>query len=282
MSRTTAPRGRIAVGICATLLLLGAARLARGDQHVEIPGGDRSSVAAGARAVPVAGVGSLLRLKREIGEESFEISLRLSRVDLRHAAGIETLIVPEPGRTLLDFSPFPAQLSEAAFRPKLLLVSLRLQAFAAYEYGRIATWGPICSGGRSSPTSAGLHHANWKDRDHVSSVDSTWIMPWTVNIDDRVGTALHEYGLPGRPASHCCIRLLGEDARWVYDWVDVRGTSGPGTPIVLFGAYRFDLSPPWKALPTDPEGATLGTEEVDEALRLLSAEEPRRVGRETW
>lgn len=282
MSRTTASRGRIPLGLGATLLLLGAPGLARGYEHVEMPGRAGSRVAASARAVPVAGVGSLLRLKREIGEESFQIALKLSRVDFRNAARVETLIVPEPGRTLLDLAPLPAQLPGAARRPKLLLVSLRLQAFAAYESGRLVTWGPVCSGGPSSPSRAGLYHANWKDRDHVSSEDSTWIMPWTVNLDDRVGTALHEYRLPGRPASHCCIRLLGEDARWVFDWVDVRGRSGSGTPVVLFGAYRFDLPPPWKALPTNPEGATLSSEEMDEALRLLSVEEPSRAGRETW
>ncbi|HET9251443.1 MAG TPA: L,D-transpeptidase [Candidatus Eisenbacteria bacterium] len=214
-------------------------------------------------------MGSLLRLKADLGDESFVTALKLSRVDLKHAARLDTLIAPMPGVSLLYLSPFPASLPQADSIPKLLLVSLRLQAFAAYESGRIVTWGPISSGGSQSPTRTGLYHPNWKDRRHVSSVDSTWIMPWTVNIDDRVGTALHQYSLPGRPASHCCIRLLESDARWIYDWIRTSAPGRRGTPVVLFGEYRFELPPPWRSLPRNPGLATLGADEVDDALDLL-------------
>ena len=277
MSRATASGGGFAAWLlCVTLVFLGAPGKARGS---EVAGTVRTGerVAAPVRAVPIAGVGSLLRLQREIGDESFGIALKLNRVDFRNAATMDTLLVPGTSR-LLDLAPFPSQLAGAGAHAKLLLVSLRLQAFAAYESGRIVMWGPICSGGPRSPTRAGLYHANWKDRDHVSSVDSTWIMPWTVNIDDRVGTALHAYSLPGRPASHCCIRLLDVDARWIFGWIDVNGRTGPGTPVVLFGSYRFDLPPPWRTLPTDTASA-LGPKELEEALRLLSSGSPSRAGR---
>lgn len=133
MSPSSTQGGWIALRLCATLLLLGAPGLARGDEHVAIPGGDGPVVSARARAVPVTGVGGLLRLKCDLGDESFGIALKLSRVDFQHAARLDTLIVPEPGATLFDFSPFPASLPETAWHPKLILVSLRLQAFAAYE-----------------------------------------------------------------------------------------------------------------------------------------------------
>lgn len=214
-------------------------------------------------------MGGLTRLKRELGDARFELALKLSRVDARHAGRLDTLIVPATGMSLLDVSPFPESLSETDSIPKLLLVSLRVQAFSAYESGRLVMWGPVCSGGPRSPTRAGLHHANWKDRDHVSSVDSTWFMPWTVNIDDRVGTALHQYSLPGTPSSHCCIRLLETDARWVFGWIETRSWNRAGTPVVLFGAYRFDAPRPWMALPARPGIATIGEAEIDEALAWL-------------
>jgi hypothetical protein len=272
--RASSAGGWVSLGLCASLVLLGAPRLACGDEHVEVRGGDRPRVSPGARAVPLSGVGSLLRLKQELGDEAFRIALKLNRVDFQHAARFDTLIVPAANATLLDLSPFPPSLPEVRTLPKLILVSLRLQAFAAYESGQAVMWGPISSGGPRSPTRSGLYHANWKDRDHVSSVDKRWVMPWTVNIDDRVGTALHQYSLPGRPVSHCCIRLLEGDARWVYDWVEVGRSTGSairrGTPIVLFGAYRFGLPPPWRALPVDPAAASLGPEEIADALSLLT------------
>jgi hypothetical protein len=273
VSRASSEGGWISVGLCASLLFLGAPRLACGDEHVEVGGGDRPRVTPNARAVPLSGVGGLLRLKQELGDESFLLALKQNRTDFQHAASFDTLIVPSAHATLLDLSPFPPSLPEVRSLPKLILVSLRLQAFAAYDSGQAVTWGPISSGGPRSPTRSGLYHANWKDRDHVSSVDERWVMPWTVNIDDRVGTALHQYSLPGRPASHCCIRLLESDARWVYHWVEV-GTGAEslrhGTPIVLFGAYRFGLPPPWRALPVDPAAALLGPEEIADALLFLA------------
>jgi hypothetical protein len=219
-------------------------------------------------------VGSLLRLKHEIGDEAFQTALKLSRVDLAHAPVLDSLIVPAYGTGLLDVAPFPASLPEPDSIPKLLLVSLRVQAFAAYELGTLVTWGPICSGGRRSPTRAGLYHANWKDRNHVSTVDSTWVMPYTVNIDNEVGTALHQYSLPGLPVSHCCIRLLEMDARWIYAWIETGSTGHPGTPVVLFGAYRHDAPPPWRAYPGDPGAAALGPGEIGSALDLLQGRTP--------
>jgi L,D-transpeptidase catalytic domain len=224
------------------------------------------------RAVAVGGAGSMVRLKRELGDSAFFHTLKVNRVDFAHAARLDTLVVPPKGVALLDLSPFPPSLSGVDSLPKLLLISLRGQAFGAYAGGRLVRWGPICSGGRRSPTRPGLHFANWKDREHVSSVDSSWVMPWTVNIDDQVGTALHQYSLPGRPVSHCCIRLLAEDARWVYEWIEVRSRSPGvrrGTPIVLFGTYDFGSRPPWATLPAHPGATTLGAEELAEALDLL-------------
>lgn len=280
MSRSASRAGRIALGLGAALLFLVAPGAVRGDERAAIPEGTEPRVSARARAVPVTGVGGLLRLKRDLGDERFGIALKLSRVDARRAERLDTLIVPEPGAALLDFSPFPLRLPEPSHVPKLILVSLRLQAFAVYESGRIVRWGPISSGGPRSPTRTGLYHANWKDEDHVSSVDSTWYMPWTVNIDEIVGTALHEYSLPGVPVSHCCIRLLEEDARWIFGWVDTRTPTRQGTPVVLFGAYRFGLPPPWRSLPTDPASHVLSHEEMDEALRLLGEDPTDRAARD--
>jgi hypothetical protein len=45
-------------------------------------------------------------------------------------------------------------------------------------------------------------------------------MPWYQFSNDR-GFGVHQYDLPGRPASHGCVRMLERDAKWVYEWVRV-------------------------------------------------------------
>ena len=71
-------------------------------------------------------------------------------------------------------------------------------------------------------------------------------MPWYFNIDVNRGIALHEYDLPGYPASHGCIRMQMEDARYVYGWGEQWHYNGEnqltqkGTPVILFGRYDYD------------------------------------------
>jgi lipoprotein-anchoring transpeptidase ErfK/SrfK len=92
-----------------------------------------------------------------------------------------------------------------------MLVSPTVQSFAAYDSGRLVHWGPVSTGGARAPTATGLYHVNWKLPEHRSTVDLTWFMRWCVNIDNQQGTAIHQYALPGRPESHCCIRLAEDD-----------------------------------------------------------------------
>ena len=80
-------------------------------------------------------------------------------------------------------------------------------------------------------------------------------MRWYFNYGNREGLALHEYALPGYPASHGCIRLLERDARWLFDWgqpwvLDSAATRllHTGTPILIVGEYDFDAEPPWRSL----------------------------------
>lgn len=223
------------------------------------PAGGESHV-----AIPSAGQGTVASVRAGLGPERFAALLAANRVDAAHVARLDTLIVPPAGRTLLELSPFPRMLAFADTLPTLLLVSARIQAFAAYDSGRLVRWGPVSTGGPSSPTSPGLYRPNWKARRHVSSADPAWIMPWCVNLDDRVGTALHAYTLPGRPVSHCCIRLLESDARWIHDWIVVRVT-----PVAVLDAYRFDAPPPWRRMPADPDACAVSEAAVNDALSGL-------------
>lgn len=224
----------------------------------------------------LAGPGSVTRLRVRLGEQRFLDVLRLNRLDSAHAAWADTLLLPDSTLSLTDLAPWPRTLANLDTIPKLLLVSLRIQAFAAYENARLVRWGPISSGGPQAPSRPGLYFVTWKSSSHVSTVDSTWIMPWTVNIDAKVGTAIHQYTLPGRPASRCCIRLLEDDARWMYDWVstwvlskDGGSVLAHGTPVILFGEYDFSQPPPWRRLAVEPDATRLDPDEISEALSFL-------------
>ena len=78
-------------------------------------------------------------------------------------------------------------------------------------------------------------------------------MPWYFNFHNESGLAFHQYALPGRPASHACIRLLERDAIWLFEWgeswiLDERGWEvlDSRTPVWIFGEYDFDAPPPWR------------------------------------
>lgn len=232
----------------AIVVLLGVMAASRG-----APGGYRMTY--------VTGPGAVARLRSDLGAEGFAAILAVNRVDAFHAARLDSLVVPTEPRSLLELSPFPQVLAAAASMPSLLLISARIQAFAAYDSGRLVRWGPLSSGDRSSPTPAGEYRANWKARRHVSSFDSTWVLPWCVNLDGTLGTALHAYSLPGRPASHCCIRLLESDAHWIHDWI-VIGL----TPVFVLDTYDFDAPPPWRRLPADPGACDVRIDLVESAI----------------
>jgi lipoprotein-anchoring transpeptidase ErfK/SrfK len=217
----------------------------------------------------------LSQLKSEIGEEKMAVLLKLNRLDPHHLRSGVTLTIPEQVDELSAFSPFPHRLETGSEIPKLVLVSLRVQAFGAYESGRLVRWGPISSGKKSTPTPAGLYHTNWKSKATRSSINQDWLLPWYFNLDNKRGISFHQYDLPGYPASHGCLRLLEDDAAWIYGWADQwtlstdqRRVEAYGTPAIVFGKYDYGKQAPWKHLATDYAAASVTGSELEEAVQL--------------
>jgi hypothetical protein len=226
------------------------------------------------RAQVIEGATALAQLQAELGEEAMTLVLKINRVDLKHVRQGEPLIIPDALSDPLAVAPFPRELQAAQEIPKLLLISRRVQAFGAYEQGQLARWGPTSTGKKATPTPAGLYHTNWKSKKTISTVNAAWVLPWYFNLANFEGISLHQYDLPGYPASHACVRLLEEDARWIYDWAeqwiltkDRRARLAYGTPVVVFGDYAFGQTPPWKQLAEDPRAASVTITEIEEALR---------------
>ena len=190
---------------------------------------------------------------------------KLNRVDVTHMNRLPSLVVPE---IWLDdetgYSPLPLCSAWAAAHTKAIVVNQPSQVFGGYERGKLVRWGPVSTGREAHPTLSGLHHLNWKSRGRTSTIDSDWYMPWYFNFHNDRGLAFHEYALPGRPASHACIRMLERDAKWLFDWgegwtLDQRGWEvlEPGTPVWIIGHYDFDSPPPWRSLTWLAAGITL-------------------------
>lgn len=225
--------------------------------------------------VVLHGEHGLRAFRDSIDARMWKVVLDVNRVDSTHVRAGDTLIVPSSNE-LLAVSPFPAAFDAVRDTSKLLLVSRRVQAFGVYERGRLIHWGPVSTGRKDMPTPTGLYHTNWKDRHRLSTVDSTWVLLWYLNLDNFQGVSLHQFELPGRPASHSCVRLLEEDAEWLYVWAD-QWQLGPdrrtilrdGTPVVVFGDWKYGGRAPWRRLPEDPDATRLTKEEMEDALRIL-------------
>ena len=219
-------------------------------------------------ALKLGGQHELQALEDTLGANKFALFLKVNRVDLKHVRDCDTLALPDVALDTLDLAPLPLAMESAMGVPKMILVSLRVQAFGAYENGRLVRWGPVSTGKRATPTPAGLYHATWKAKKRYSTVDDSWLLKWCVNIEVHEGVSLHEYELPGRPASHSCVRLAADDAEWIYNWVDQwqldaqQKLAVPGTPVLVFGDYAWGERAPWKRLAADPLAATVSSDEA--------------------
>lgn len=229
------------------------------------------------------------RLVSKFGNRGTEIILALNRIDRKNLKRNEPLIVPDTIVTNWKYySPFPLKV-EAAFQiPKLIVVSQKIQAFAAYELGNLMLWGPTSTGKEETPTPNGLFHTNWKAEETKSTFDDEWILKWNFNIDNFEGVALHQYDMPGYPASHSCVRLYEKDAKWIYNWAeqwivtaDEESILAYGTPVIIFDEYDFDSPKPWLQLADNPEYAQVSLseleDEIEDYLNLILEQIKQRI-----
>jgi lipoprotein-anchoring transpeptidase ErfK/SrfK len=222
----------------------------------------------------IRGAKSLAALEAKYGKDALEIMLKLNRVDRRHVGNGTKVILPAEKTDLLALAPFPAELEMISSVGKMILVSRQVQAFGAYESGRLVYWGPTSTGKMASPTPTGLYFTNWRAKETRSSINSSWRLPWYFNLDNIRGVAFHQYDLPGVPASHGCVRLLEQDAQWVFNWAEQwiltserNSIAAYGTPVLIFGDYAYGAQPPWKQLTEDARAASVTMADVEAALK---------------
>lgn len=204
------------------------------------------------------------------------------------------------------YSPFPRYYEGARALGKLFIIHKSVQAWAAYEHGRLTRWGLVSTGADGSETPNGRFNFNWRERYRVSTLSppgERWEMRWVFNFHDARGIHVHQYyALPtGGAASHGCVRLMTADAQWIYDWADgwvtTNGTADgamasrgrvlrQGTMVLVLGRQpagapqRFrdvDGRPELVRvdLPADPYSVAPGTDQQRHFDRLRAQQQPR-------
>jgi L,D-transpeptidase catalytic domain len=105
--------------------------------------------------------------------------------------------------------------------PLLAVVGLDTQRVSIYDSaGRITQRSPVSTGQTGYETPAGIFSVVQKKADHNSNLYEDGNMPFMQRIT-WTGIALHGGVLPGRPASHGCVRLPIDFASRLFDLTDV-------------------------------------------------------------
>ena len=161
------------------------------------------------------------------------------------------IVVPKnlESTTFRDISPFPLTVQNIA--EKQIVVDQDKLAWAAYdEEGNLVKWGPISSGrdrcsdsANSCRTLTGIFRVFSKENEHCrSNTFDGAHMPYCMYF--HKGFALHgSNDIPGYRASHGCIRMFTEDAKWLnHVFVDIaKDTNGYlGTKVTVLPLLDLD------------------------------------------
>lgn len=181
--------------------------------------------------------------------EERDIVKRINRMNISLRPGM-TIAVPKnlDRISIYDVSPFPRYIESDG--EKTIFVSQKQLAWGAYdEQGELIWWGPISSGsghcgaadGYCQTPSGSFRIIRKQDVDCVSTVfprnaDGTMggaVMPYCMHF--MRGFALHGSDtVPGYRASHGCIRMFIEDARWLNEeFINLPGGNMRGTRVIV-------------------------------------------------
>lgn len=184
--------------------------------------------------------------------EERDIVRRINRMNIRLRAGM-TIAVPKniERLTIYDVSPFPRYIENSG--EKTIFVSQKKLAWGAYdETGELIWWGPLSSGsgkcskrdGFCKTPSGAFRIIRKQDIDCVSTAFPRRAngnhggaeMPYCMHF--YRGYALHgSYTVPGYRASHGCVRMFIEDARWLNEeFISLPGGGEKGTRVVVEAA----------------------------------------------
>ena len=130
--------------------------------------------------------------------------------------------------------------------PVMAIVALKSQRVTVYDADGWILRAPVSSGQKGRETPAGVFSVIQKERDHYSNLYDDAYMPHMQRITWS-GIALHGGPLPGRPASHGCIRMPYGFAERLFEgtWLGTRVIIAPGdaAPVEIAHPALFSPNP---------------------------------------
>lgn len=182
-------------------------------------------------------------------EEERDIIKRVNRMNISLRPGIIIAIPKNIDRlTIYDVSPFPRYVEPDG--EKTIYVSQKQLAWGAYdEKGELLWWGPLSSGsghckgldGTCITPAGSFRVIRKQDIACISTAFPMRIngenggaeMPYCMHFFR--GYALHGSDtVPGYRASHGCVRIFVEDARWLNEeFIELPGDGAKGTRVVV-------------------------------------------------
>jgi hypothetical protein len=149
------------------------------------------------------------------------------------------------------WSPIESVESRGAGEPIMAIVSLRNQRITIYDTKGWILRAPVSSGQKGRETPAGIFSVIQKEEEHYSNLYDDAYMPHMQRITWS-GIALHGGVLPGRPASHGCVRMPYDFAAHLFDAtaVGMRVIVAPGdaAPVEIAHPTLFQPKPGTAAL----------------------------------
>ena len=191
-----------------------------------------------------------------------EVMRLLNRKEWNLVKSSKAVIYPDTFLTeIRAYSFFPSYYPEPESIPKLIFVTTKYQAAAFYENGVLKKFAAVNSGKEKTQTYPGRYQLNFRQRTRLSSIDSNWEMNYYFNFNAEAGMAFHQFYMPGYPASHSCMRMFEEDAKWLYTWGKVarydstrRPIPNTGTTVIILDHYEFGKSyRPWMDLTSNKD-----------------------------
>ena len=154
----------------------------------------------------------LRQYRRALGGAAFALLLSVSPLSSAYAQEAATPEVREvdlrPGQFVWNPEASPSGDVE-------IVVSLPMQVAYVYRGGILIGVSTVSTGQPGHETPAGSFTILQKARDHRSNIYDSAPMPFMQRLTWD-GIALHAGQIPGRPASHGCIRLPHAFARQLY------------------------------------------------------------------
>lgn len=207
------------------------------------------------------------------------IAFAVNRTDSANFRRMDSVLIPSDiTGDVAAYLPFPFEVPFLKEVSKVILFSYPAQTFGAYENGALVYAGPTNMGRKKDPTPTGLFFTNWKAEESTSTFDDEWNLRWNFNIENKLGVGWHQYAMPGYPASHSCLRLQEEDAKYLYTWAEQwkLGKTDTiilkGTPVIVFGNYDFNAARPWLNLAKDPAVLNISADELAKIVEPYYAE----------